>query len=334
MRHPDDDPQLAGQSKEFGFVNFEHHADAVQAVEQMHNFHYMGSELFCCRAQKKAERSAELKRQYEIKRRERINKYQGLNVYVKYLQDHITEDKLRKEFEPFGQIENVKIMTNDRGQSKGFGFVCFATQEEANRAVAEIGRNTVLPGCTKPIYVAIHQPREQRQQRFTNRSRNKGVTNIPQGGMYPPQTGPVYYGGVYPPRMVPPPGNWPQGQYPPNPINPNSYVMPVQNVPNTGGANRKGRNPQGAPRVPPKNEPQPIDADRLKIGERIYEAITERENQELARRITGMLIYDPKWTNQDLYSFVEEEGKLDEVVREAKMFLENQQTGTAVDDQN
>jgi polyadenylate-binding protein len=344
MRFPDDDHQQPGQSREFGFVNFEHHADAVKAVEEMHNFEYMGRTLFCCRAQKKAERSAELKRQYEIKRRERINKYQGLNVYVKYLEDHITEDKLRKEFEPFGTVENVKIMTNDKGQSKGFGFVCFSTQEEANRAVAEIGRNTVLPGCTKPIYVAIHQPREQRQQRFTNRSRNKGVTNIPQpGGMYPPQTGPVYYtGGMYPPRMVPPPGtNWPQGQYPPNPINPNAYVMPqVQNQPpaGTGGKNKGARNQpnQGygnAPRGKKVVDEQAAAAEiqeRHKIGERIYNAIAEKENQEIARRITGMLIYDPKWSNGDLYSFIEEDDKLDEVVREAKMFLENQQQAPPV----
>jgi polyadenylate-binding protein len=337
MRFNDNDPR-AGQSKEFGFVNFQNHPDAVQAVEQMHNLEYMGKELFCCRAQKKAERSAELKRQYEIKRRERINKYQGLNVYVKFLEDHITEEKLRKEFEPFGQIENVKIMTNEKGQSKGFGFVCFATQEEANRAIAEIGRNTVLPGCTKPLYVAIHQPREQRQQKFANRSRNnKNITNMPQpGGMFP-QAGPVYYSGMYP-RMVPPGTAWPQGQYPPNPINPNSYVMPqVQNPSGGGRNNNKGRNQpnQGnAPRAG-KKEDQTEVVDRHKIGEKIYEAIAQRENHELARRITGMLIYDQKWSISDLCSFADEEDKLDEVVREAKIFLESQQQpGTAGDDQN
>jgi len=290
---------------------------------------------------KKAERSAELKRQYEIKRRERINKYQGLNVYVKFLEDHITEEKLRKEFEPFGQIENVKIMTNEKGQSKGFGFVCFATQEEANRAIEEIGRNTVLPGCTKPLYVALHQPREQRQQRFANnRGRNnKNVTNMPQpGGMFP-QTGPVYYSGMYP-RMVPPGTAWPpQGQYPPNPINPNSYVMPQVQNPSGGGRNNKGPRNQpnqgNAPR-PAKKDDQTEAVERLKIGEKIYEAIAQRENQELARRITGMLIYDPKWSIPDLFSFIEEEDKLDEVVREAKNFLDSQpqQPGTAGDDQN
>jgi polyadenylate-binding protein len=283
---------------------------------------------------KKAERSAELKKLYDIRRRERINKYQGLNVYVKYLEDHITEEKLRKEFEPFGHIENVKIMSNEKGQSKGFGFVCFSTQEEANRAIQEIGRNTVLPGCTKPIYVAIHQPRELRQQRFNRQGgrSNKGMSNIHQPGVYPPQQGPgpVYYaGGMYPPRMVPPGTHWaPQGQYPNMPGN----YMPQQ-VPSTatrpgtkGGRNQPGNQPRAneVPRTGKKDEEQLHNPDRQKIGERIYEIIAEKENQELARRITGMLVYDPKWTYNALFNLVEDDSKLDEVISEAKAFLEQQ----------
>ena len=62
---------------------------------------------------------------------ERLNRYQGGNLYVKNLEDQIDDKRLRKEFAPFGTITSTKVMTDNSGRSKGFGFVCFSTPEKA-----------------------------------------------------------------------------------------------------------------------------------------------------------------------------------------------------------
>ncbi len=68
-----------------------------------------GKKLTVCRAQKKSERLAELKRKYEQLKMERMQRYQGVNLYVKNLDDTIDDEKMRKEFESFGQITSAKV---------------------------------------------------------------------------------------------------------------------------------------------------------------------------------------------------------------------------------
>mgnify|MGYP000939409942 CR=1 FL=1 len=65
--------------------------------------------LYVGRAQKKAERQQELRRRFEQMKIERLNRYQGVNLYVKNLDDSIDDERLRKEFTPFGTIMSAKV---------------------------------------------------------------------------------------------------------------------------------------------------------------------------------------------------------------------------------
>lgn len=60
---------------------------------------------------------------------------QDSNVYIKNIDDDVSDEELREHFGQCGTITSAKIMRDDKGISKGFGFVCFSTPEEASRAV-------------------------------------------------------------------------------------------------------------------------------------------------------------------------------------------------------
>ena len=59
-----------------------------------------------------------------------------MNIYVGSLSYKATEEDLRKEFEGFGQVESVNIVTNKySGESRGFGFVAMPNKDEAQSAI-------------------------------------------------------------------------------------------------------------------------------------------------------------------------------------------------------
>ncbi|XP_035236758.1 polyadenylate-binding protein 1-like isoform X2 [Anguilla anguilla] len=218
-----------GRSRGFGFVNYENHEDAQKAVEQMNGKELNGRILYVGRAQKRLERQGELKRKFEQIKQERIHRYQGVNLYVKNLDDGIDDERLRREFAPYGTITSAKVMT-DVGHSKGFGFVCFSSPEEATKAVTEMNGRIV---ATKPLYVALAQRKEERKAILTNQymQRLASVRALPAPviGSYQQPSG--YFMSTvpqpqsrtfYPPNTVPPirPGpRWttqpprPQGPY-------------------------------------------------------------------------------------------------------------------------
>ncbi|NWR98556.1 PABP4 protein, partial [Motacilla alba] len=217
----------AGKSKGFGFVSFEKHEEANKAVEEMNGKDINGKMLFVGRAQKKAERQAELKRRFEQLKQERLSRYQGVNLYIKNLDDTIDDEKLRKEFSPFGSITSAKVMLED-GRSKGFGFVCFSSPEEATKAVTEMNGRIV---GSKPLYVALAQRKEERKAHLTNQymQRIAGMRALPAntiinqfqpaaGGYFMPavpqaQSRPTYYAPNQMTQMRPNP-RWQQGGRP------------------------------------------------------------------------------------------------------------------------
>ncbi|PPQ87966.1 hypothetical protein CVT25_001045 [Psilocybe cyanescens] len=194
-----------GKSKGFGFVNFDNHEEAQHAVDTLHDTEVNGRKLFVSRAQKKAEREEELRRSYEHAKMEKLSKYQGVNLYIKNLEDDVDDDKLRTEFEVFGTVTSCKVMRDEKGTSKGFGFVCFSTPDEATKAVAEMNNKMI---GTKPLYVSLAQRREVRRQQLESqiaqrnqiRMQQAAAAGLPGGYI----NGPMYY--------PPGPGFGPQGR--------------------------------------------------------------------------------------------------------------------------
>ena len=102
----------------------------------MHDYELSSGRKLCvCRAKKKLERAAEVKRRYELLKIERLQHYQGVNLYVKNLDDTFTDELLQQKFAQFGNITSAKVMYDESNRSKGFGFVCYEKPEEATKVL-------------------------------------------------------------------------------------------------------------------------------------------------------------------------------------------------------
>ncbi len=59
-----------------------------------------------------------------------------MNIHVANLAREVTEEELRRAFEPFGQVAAVRIVTDRHsGVSRGFGFVEMSDKAEAQAAI-------------------------------------------------------------------------------------------------------------------------------------------------------------------------------------------------------
>ncbi|KAL4272895.1 hypothetical protein GQ457_13G007630 [Hibiscus cannabinus] len=235
-----------GKSKGFGFINFENSDDAAKAVESLNGKKFDDKEWYVGKAQKKSEREAELKLQFERTMKEAADKFQGSNLYIKNLDDSITDEKLKELFTPYGIITSCKVMRDPSGISKGSGFVAFSTPEEASQALSEMNGKMVI---SKPLYVALAQRKEERRARLQAqfsqmRSLAMGPSVAPRMPMYSP-SGPglgqqIFYG-QGPPTMFPPqPGFGYQQQLVPG-MRPGGAPMPNFFVPMA----QQGQRPNG-----------------------------------------------------------------------------------------
>lgn len=226
-----------GKCRGFGFVGFEDHESAQKAVDQWNDKEVDGHIIYVGRAQKKAERHAELKEKFERLKMERINRYQGVNLYVKNLDDTIDDEMLRKEFSQFGTITSAKVMY-EGGRSKGFGFVCFSSPEEATKAVTEMNGRILV---SKPLYVALAQRKDERKahlnQQYMQRVSGLRMQGQQMGQIFPPGPAAAASGfyvptmpraAYYPNSMQPmrPQPRWPSQQQVRGPAQPGGGMMP------------------------------------------------------------------------------------------------------------
>lgn len=325
-----------GKSRGFGFVNFEDHDAAVKAVEELNNTEINGQKIYVGRAQKKRERIEELKKQYETTRLEKLSKYQGVNLFVKNLDESITSETLEEEFKPFGTITSARVMVDETGKSKGFGFVCFSAPEEATKAISEMNQRMVVG---KPLYVALAQRKDVRRSQLEQqiharnqmRMQNAAASAMP--GQFMP---PMFYGqppGFFPgngrnngpfpgpnPQMMmqrgqmPPPQNqWPRA-------GPNGQPVPVYGMPpvygdfnGPNGRQQRGyfpnnRNQKGGRQTKDLGAiiaSAPADQHKRILGEELYPKIVatgKAQEPEAAGKITGMML---DLENQEILALLE-----------------------------
>lgn len=207
------------KGRKSAFVNYESNDVAKAAIDKMHNKDLRSEEeikvaegtepelgldghplhlIYASRAQSKNERAREFREKSVADGGGGGGSKggsQGVNLFVKNLDESADDAALRELFEPFGTITSVAAMKDEKTGCKGFGFVCFASPDEATKAVTEMHLKVVKG---KPLYVGLAEKREARQERLRQRytsgpgkgksgKGSQGQSQGMQGMMMPPQ---------------------------------------------------------------------------------------------------------------------------------------------------
>ncbi|KAF8407124.1 hypothetical protein HHK36_006249 [Tetracentron sinense] len=137
-----------GRSQGFGFVQFDSEESAMAALKALHGTMLQGKKLYVSKFVKKSDRQV-------------CKESKFTNLYVKNLDQDLTEDILRDKFSEFGKVHNVVIMRDGEGKSRGFGFISFDSPEEAKKAVEAM--NGAQLG-SKNVFVGRAQKKDEREQ--------------------------------------------------------------------------------------------------------------------------------------------------------------------------
>lgn len=82
-------------------------------------------------------------------------------LYIGNLFFEVKSTDLEAEFGRFGEIVNTRIVTDPRGLSKGFGYVEFSSQKEADAAVLELDQR-VFQGRRMAVQYHVQRDRKAR----------------------------------------------------------------------------------------------------------------------------------------------------------------------------
>jgi len=95
------------------------------------------------------------------------------NVFIKNLDKAIDNKAIYDTFSAFGNILSCKVATDEKGNSKGYGFVHFETEEAANTSIDKVN-GMLLNG--KKVYVGKFIPRKEREKELGEKA--KLFTNV------------------------------------------------------------------------------------------------------------------------------------------------------------
>lgn len=122
--------RVSGYSYGFGFVDFETHEQALKAIDELN-----GHELETKKIKVAFARPAG----QDIKQ---------ANLYIKNVPNDWTQDDVKKVFQPYGNIIQVRVLGNNRGVA----FVLFDLRKQAEDALDALN-GTKVDGCDEPFEI-------------------------------------------------------------------------------------------------------------------------------------------------------------------------------------
>ncbi|KAL8250703.1 hypothetical protein R6Q59_034396 [Mikania micrantha] len=143
----------------YGYVNYSNPSDAASAISVLNFTPVNGKSI----------------RIMYSRRDPSIRKSGTANIFIKNLDKTIDNKALHDTFSSFGNILSCKIATDSTGQSKGYGFVQFDTEEASQHAIDKL--NGMLMN-DKQVYVGPFLRKQERDSSSSSKFNNVYVKNI------------------------------------------------------------------------------------------------------------------------------------------------------------
>mmetsp|Transcript_23827 Transcript_23827/g.37261 ORF Transcript_23827/g.37261 Transcript_23827/m.37261 type:complete len:634 (-) Transcript_23827:109-2010(-) len=142
-----------GNSRGFGFVQFETAEEANEAIAKVNGIHLLDKRLFVGPFIPRNERESQSgERKYT-------------NVYVKNFPESCTDAEFEAHFKSFGEITSAKVMRKEDGTSKCFGFVNFKEADQAKIAVEATNQSKCFGG-EKELYCGRAEKESERKDKL------------------------------------------------------------------------------------------------------------------------------------------------------------------------
>ncbi|KAK7380564.1 hypothetical protein VNO78_33078 [Psophocarpus tetragonolobus] len=152
-----------GQSKGYGFVQFDNEESAQNAIKKLNGMLINDKKVYVGPFIRRQER-------YQANESPKFT-----NVYVKNLPETFTDEDLKQLFSTYGTITSVVVMKDADGKSRCFGFVNFESPDSATAAVERLNGTTI--NDDKVLYVGKAQRKAEREAalkaRFEQERKNK-----------------------------------------------------------------------------------------------------------------------------------------------------------------
>nr|XP_019702757.1 flowering time control protein FCA isoform X5 [Elaeis guineensis] len=131
------------------FVKYATSEEADRAIKALHNQYTLPGG------------SGPIQVRYADGERERLGAVEH-KLFVGSLNKQATEMEIEEIFSPYGHVEDIYIMRDDRKQSRGCGFVKFSNREMAAAAINGLNGTFVMRGCNQPLIVRFADPKRPR----------------------------------------------------------------------------------------------------------------------------------------------------------------------------
>ena len=139
---------ILGESKGFGFISYYKWEDAIKAKESLNDKELLGKKIKI--------NFLEKGKRHVVKKN---------NIYVKEIpKNNFTDKDLIGLFSKFGKINSAIVLKDDKGESKGFGFVCFEKPEDAEQAKNEMNGKKIFEDVENKLYVSFALKKAERKE--------------------------------------------------------------------------------------------------------------------------------------------------------------------------